>query len=336
MHWPGRRRLGYACRMMILIPFLVLLLSGCPSRPAWRTERSVSMGTVMMVQLPAKTPDRVFRMAQEEIDAINGRIGRTVAGSEIQQLNERKEGVLSPETFSLLEDALAMADRTDGAFDPAIGGLTALWNIGTDQARVPSREEIAAVDTDWHHIVLDRTTRRVTLPENLCLDLGAIGKGYTADSLKTLLAEEGVTNAMLNLGGNVYAVGWKAKDTPWKVGLRDPNREEGVPFLILSVHDVSIVTSGPYERFFEQDGKRYHHILDRTTGYPAESGLASVSIIGPSSTLCDALSTSVFVLGKERGLALVASYEGYHAVLMETDGDLVFSDGFPYPYTLQE
>lgn len=264
---------------------------------------------------------------------IDGALSRTKSGSEISRLNRDKEAILSQETYDLLKEALSIADRTEGAFDPAIGALTSLWGIGTENARVPEDQEIAAADTDWRHIAMDDATRKVSLPKNMEIDLGGIGKGYAADRMTAYLKENGVTHALINLGGNIYALGTKTKEVPWTIGLRDPDGETGSAFATLSVSDVSIVTSGPYERFFEKDGVRYHHILDRATGYPAESGLSSVTVIGKESTLCDALSTAVFVLGKEKGLALVTSC-GYACVLVDTEGDVAFSEDFPYPCSL--
>jgi thiamine biosynthesis lipoprotein len=145
-----------------------------------------------------------------------------------------------------------------------------------------------------------------------------------------------IERGLINLGGNVYAIGCKKNGSAWRIGLRDPNGEPGESFIIIEVRDKSLVTSGAYERFFVQDGVTYHHILDSNTGYPAQSDLLSVSIIGSESTICDALSTAVFVLGSTKGLALINRTEGYDCVLMKKDGSLLFSDQFPYQYSLEK
>jgi thiamine biosynthesis lipoprotein len=162
------------------------------------------------------------------------------------------------------------------------------------------------------------------------IDLGGIAKGYAADKAKKTLAEHGVRQGLINLGGNVYALGAKEDGSDWRIGLRDPKGQEGSAFIIINLSDKAVVTSGGYERYFVQDGKTYHHILDPSTGYPAKSDLLSSSIIGTDSTLCDGLSTAVFVLGSEKGLALINRLEGYDCVLMKTDGTIIFSKGFPY------
>lgn len=319
---------------MWIIPALcALLLFGCNSA-SYTHESFLALGTACTLQVPSSTKTEVMQGAQELADEITAHLSRTAQGSEINTLNLQKQNVLSEDTYNLLKRALDFANKTNGAFDPAIGGLTALWNIGTDQARVPSDAEIAAVDTDWTKVVMEDESRLVTLPEAVQIDLGAIGKGYAADKLKDYLHSQGIDRGIINLGGNIYAIGSKTKDTPWKIGLRDPFKEEGSVFIVLEVSDVSLVTSGTYERFFIQDGVKYHHILDRRSGYPAESDLASVTIIGPESTVCDALSTSVFVLGREAGLKLLESFPGYSCVLVDQDKQVVFSPDFPYPYTL--
>ncbi|MDD7200322.1 MAG: FAD:protein FMN transferase [Sphaerochaetaceae bacterium] len=319
-------------RPIILFFSSILLLAGCQQQ-GYDRQSLIALGTVCTIQLPAGTRPQVYDQVQKALDTVDGELSRTKASSQIAILNREKQAALSDDVLALLQEGIEVAEKTDGAFDPAIGALTGMWAIATDHPRVPSEEEIQSVDTDWRHIRI--VGDQVTIPSNMEIDLGAIGKGYAADRIKEVLRENRVSSALVNLGGNIYAIGEKQGGNPWVIGLRDPNGSEGQAFITIQVRDLSLVTSGAYERNFTQDGVTYHHILDRKSGYPAESDLASASIIGPSSTLCDALSTSVFVLGSEKGMDLVESLAGYACVLVKKDGAILFSRDFPYPYQLR-
>ncbi len=319
-------------RLTMLFLSSILLLASCQQQ-GYDRQSLIALGTVCTIQLPAGTRPQVYDQVQKALDTVDGELSRTKASSQIAILNREKQATLSDDVLALLQEGIEVAEKTDGAFDPAIGALTGMWAIATDHPRVPSEEEIQSVDTDWRHIRI--VGDQVTIPATMEIDLGAIGKGYAADRIKEVLRENRVSSALVNLGGNIYAIGEKQGGNPWVIGLRDPNGDEGQAFITIQVRDLSLVTSGAYERNFTQDGVTYHHILDRKSGYPAESDLASASILGPSSTLCDALSTSVFVLGSEQGMDLVESLAGYACVLVKKDGAILFSRDFPYPYQLR-
>jgi thiamine biosynthesis lipoprotein len=209
------------------------------------------------------------------------------------------------DVMSPRQDSLARA-----AFDPTIGPLVKLWGIGTDAQRIPSREEIDQVLplVNWQDVILSDTDAEpavLLLRSGMALDLGAIAKGYAADELVRLLREEDIPRALIDLGGNVYVYGSKADGGPWRVGVQNPLNGRGSYLGVLSVQNTSVVTSGVYERFFEAEGKRYHHILDTSSAYPVENDLLSVTIIAPVSMDADALSTSAFALGFEKGRELV-------------------------------
>lgn len=319
-------------RRLFIILLLIPLLFSCKSKTGiGPAETFFSMGTVCTLRLPDGTDKKVTEDVITAVTAINDRFSRTATGSEINTLNKEKHTTVSDECLALLQQSLSMADRTNGAFDPAIGGLTALWDI-SGTPRIPSKEEIKAVDTDWKQVRIEGN--EVTIPQEMDIDLGGIAKGYAADKTKEILGGKGIVSALINYGGNVYAIGHKKDGTLWKIGLRDPDKGEGEPFLIISLADRAVVTSGGYERFFvAPDGKTYHHILDRETGYPAESDLLSASIIGEESAICDALSTAVFVLGSEKGLELLQSFPDYAAVVLTKDREIKYSKDFPYTVT---
>ena len=157
----------------------------------------------------------------------------------------------------------------------------------------------------------------LTLPDGMELDLGSIAKGYAGEKAADLLRERGVTTALLNMGGNVQAVGAKTDGSPWRIGIQDPNGDHGAYLGVLQLIDQAAITSGGYERYFEQDGMTYWHIMDPHTGAPARSGLTSVTIVGDKGGLCDGLSTSLFVLGREQAMDYWRTYGGFEAILVE-------------------
>jgi len=226
------------------------------------------------------------------------------------------------EVFMVIKRALHYAKLSGGAFDPSVGPLVSLWGIGGDKPHVPSQEEIDEVLplVNWQDVELDEETRSVFLTRRgMALDLGAIAKGYAADEAAAIIRNAGIGRAIINLGGNIVTCGERKDGSPWRVGVQNPNDARDEYIGILQVTEKSVVTSGVYERFFEYEGIRYHHIFSPDSGYPAENGLLSVTITAPLSIDADALSTTVFVLGYERGAALIES-------LAETEAVFIFSD----------
>lgn len=252
------------------------------------------------------------------------------AGSEPVQVSE--------DTYGVLEKALSFSQLTDGAFDLTIWPLVTLWGIGTDAARVPSPEEIATarrlVDYTAVELLPDR---RVFLPEaGMGVDVGAIAKGYAADEAARILRETGVKHALLDFGGNIMLIGSKPDGSPWRIGVQRPDGERSSFIGVLSLTDQSVVTSGPYERFFVQDGVRYHHIMDAATGYPAENGLNQVTIITPRSIEADALSTACYVLGLRPGLALIESRPDVEAIFVTDDHRVYLTSGIGETFELTD
>ena len=217
------------------------------------------------------------------------------------------------------------------AFNPAIGPLVKLWNITGDIPYLPSDEEIETVLPlcSWKNISLDESSRSLFLrKEGMIVDLGGIAKGYAADCLAELFTAWNLPKALVSLGGNVYAFGTKdKKGSAWKIGIKNPIESDEMPVIRLDVKNTSVVTSGIYERFFEADGKRYHHILDSKTGKPVENDIASVSIICTNSMEADVLSTSVLALGKEKGMALLKSKTGVEGIIILKDRTILYTAG---------
>jgi thiamine biosynthesis lipoprotein len=244
--------------------------------------------------------------------------------------------------IELLETALHYAELSGGAFDPTIGPLVRLWGIGTDSPRVPDEEEIAqALElVNWRDLIIDREPGTAFLRrEGMALDLGAIAKGYAGDEALRIAREDKVKRAVIDLGGNIVTLGGreqKGKTTlPWRIGIQNPSMGRGSYIGIVPVNDMSVVTSGVYERHFESGGKSYHHLLSTANGYPVENGLLSATIVTRSSTAADALSTAVFTLGFERGKAVIDSIPGAEAIFVFNDRSIRITGGLAEIFKLE-
>lgn len=227
---------------------------------------------------------------------------------------------VSKELFEIVETALKWSDKTDGAFNILIGSVMDMWGFGSEKPTVPTEEELAEAlsKTDYHKIMLDAEQSTLFLPEKgMVMDLGGVAKGYATDKAVEALKELGIENAIINAGGNIYALGSKDGKMPWKVGVQDPRDSQGIAAL-LEVRDAALVSSGGYQRYFEVDGIRYHHILDPATGCPARAS-AGTTVIMKSAVVADILSTALFVKGPVEGIALAEELNQVAAVMILTE-----------------
>ncbi|TLS48570.1 FAD:protein FMN transferase [Paenibacillus antri] len=320
--------------------FASAALAGCSGEAAAgggseaRAETYFIFDTVVTVKVfDERADDATFEHIRELLERIDATMSRQVETSEISGVN-RMAGVepvrVSEETFRLVEKGIRYWKDSGGKFDPAIGPLVDVWDIGSDAPRKPSVEEIqsasALVDAD--NVVLDDTATSIYLTEpGMSLDLGAIAKGYAGDVVADYLRAEGLNSAIVDLGGNIVAVGEKAAGKPWTIGVQDPEDARGASIGSLKAVDQTIVSSGVYERFFIEDGVRYHHILDPATGYPVDNELLSVTILTERSADADALSTAAFALGLADGMAFVESTEKTEAVFITASREVYLSSG---------
>jgi thiamine biosynthesis lipoprotein len=294
--------------LAVLAGFCVLG-SGCAQTPYPQTE-SV-LGTVCSVNLYGKGSARLYRNIFARLREIEGRMSANLPDTELEQINA--QAGIAPvkvhrDCLEVLLSARRFAEITGGAFDPTIGPLVKLWNIGFSGARVPSREEIdrALPLVNWRDLIIDQDAGTVFLARpGMRLDIGGIAKGYAADEAVKLIRRAGIPRAIVDLGGNIFAYGAKEGNQPWRVGIQNPSGLRNDYLGVLELRNKTVVTSGVYERFLEADGKHYHHILSPQDGYPVENGLVSVTIITGRSLDADGLSTGVFALGYEQGRALI-------------------------------
>lgn len=264
-------------------------------------------------------------------------LSRTVEGSDVSRINSAGGAPVEvdPETAGLISLALSYCADTQGLFDITIAPVSSLWDFSSDEPALPDPSAIgeALPHVNYRNVVVDGSMVQLLDPE-AAIDLGAIAKGFIADRIRDLLFSLGVQNALINLGGNVVAMGKKEGKTGYRIGIQKPFAARGTLLASIDVSDMSVVTSGPYERSFTVGDTLYHHILDTKTGYPVENGLASVTILAEDSVTADALSTSLYVLGYEKGTELLASVPGTYALFCFEDGSVAASEGLEESFTL--
>lgn len=250
--------------------------------------------------------------------------------SDVYRINENagvKPVPVSDDTMAMLEESRYFSQLSDGAFDVSIGPLVDLWGFGKEKYHLPLEKELEEklALVGYHRILLNKEKKTVFLPkEGMKIDLGGIAKGYATDRAVQKLREMGIKHAMINAGGNVYGLGPKPDGSPWRVGIQDP-RDKNQIISILSIQDMAVVTSGDYERYFIQDGTRYHHILDPANGKPARE-IMTTTIVSPSATNADIYSTALFILGSDRGAALSKKHRDIGTVFVDVKGNITFSN----------
>lgn len=336
-------------RSLIYVLIVIVMTSailGCQKsdnqRPLTRTE--FLMDTVITLKMYDQKDNKILDEAVNRLKEIEEIMSATIDTSDISLINKNsgiKPVKVHDDVYYVIQQAKYFARITKGAYEPTIGPLVDLWNItGTDKDErhsIPTEEEIkkrmALVDyndlelMDNNHVYLKR--------EGMKLDLGGIVKGYAADEVKRIFIENGIESAIIDLGGNVYALGKKENGEAWRIGIQDPFEVTGSYLGILSVEDKSIVTSGDYERFFIYEGQKYHHIIDSKTGYPSENEVAGVSIISDKSIDGDALSTALFILGVDEGTELINEQENIEAIFITKQEEVIVDENIMEDFSLK-
>lgn len=315
-------------RTIALLAALALLLplSGCTAEPAEQTF--FAMDTVMRVRVWHGSD------AQEDVSAVCALIGSleqtlsvTDPDSELSALNDAGSASVSDDTLYILEQTLALSTRTGGALDPTLCPIVRLWGFTTDSCRVPSQPELAAAleTVGTQHVLISADT--VTLESGTMLDFGAVAKGYAAQKAAALLTESGVQAALLAFGGNIQTVGTKPDGSAWQIGVQDPFHTDATAAVLSLTGSHAVVTSGGYQRYFEEDGVRYCHIIDPETGAPVQGDLASVTIVADDGLLADGLSTALYVMGLSEACEFWRASDDFEAVLIAADGTVYATEG---------
>lgn len=318
---------------------LAVSLSGCGDKSA--AAEIFAMDTVMELTACGNNGQAAVSAATAAINALDRALDRTDPGSQVSAINAGDGAAeISGQVLSLIQAALEYGRATDGAFDITVAPVMDAWGFTTEEKQVPSQEVLnqllPLVDSG-----LITADGGVTLAPGQSIDLGGIAKGYASDCVEEILREQGVASGVISLGGNVYVQGNSPDGDPWQIAVRDPQGDGA--FAVLRLTDAYAITSGGYQRYFEQDGRIYHHIIDPATGYPADGGLLSVTVVaganGPgrapdgyclpgSGTMCDAFSTALFVMGEERAVDFWRnSGYAFDMVLVTGDGRVLVTGG---------
>ncbi|AST58252.1 FAD:protein FMN transferase [Thermoanaerobacterium thermosaccharolyticum] len=321
---------------ILMVVFISLSLTACGNNNQQYTRTDFMMDTVMQVTAYGKNAKKAVDESMEKLKEIDNLMSSQKNGSDVEKINEnagKKYVKVNPETFYVIKTALKYGKISGGNFDITIAPLANLWGIGTNHARVPSESQIKEVMKyiNYRDVLLNAKDYEVKLKkQGMAIDLGGIAKGYAADEIENIMKKNGIKHALINLGGSsVYMYGSKPDGSNWNIGIQDPFGDKGKYFAIVSGKDMLIDTSGNYERYFIQNGKRYHHILNPFTGYPAESGVVSTTIVSTNikSIDADALSTITFILGVDKGMKLIESMPGVDAIFVTPDYKVYATSG---------
>ncbi len=288
------------------------------------TKDVFAMDTVMTLTAFGEEAQQAVDEAEKEIKRLDELLSTGIEDSEISIVNDNGSEYLSEDTASLISKSIELYKSTEGAFDITVYPLMEEWGFTTHKYKVPDRNKIKKLleNVDASKIEFDGNSKFISLPENTKIDLGGIAKGYTSDKIMKIYEKYNVTAGMVSLGGNVQVYKEKTDGTLWKVAVENP--DGGDNYLgVVSVKDKAVITSGGYERYFEKDGITYHHIIDPATGYPAETGLKSVTIVSGDGVLADGLSTSLFVMGKEKALEYWKKNSDMFDLILEDDKDKI-------------
>lgn len=314
-----------ALLFLLLLALLLTLTAGCTPKQEPQTVSFTAMDTFMQLTIYGGSED-LLQQAENRVLDLESHFSVTEPDSDISMLNNTGSGTVSPDTADLLSKALDLCADTDGALDITIYPLVKAWGFTTGEYQVPAPETLDQLlpEVGFNRVSLYGTS--VSLPDGMEIDLGSVAKGYTGDVLADLFRSQGISSALLELGGNIHALGSKPDGSSWRVAIQDPQDLENYVGVV-EVADKAVVTSGGYQRYFEEDGVRYWHILDPKTGQPARSGLLSVSIVGNSGLRCDALSTALFVMGPDQAISYWQAHRDFEAVLVLDDGSIIITSG---------
>lgn len=310
-------------KRIIACILMMFLVCGCTQSAKPSTVQMFCMDTVMDIAIYGDNSEEALQAVSDELYRIEALLDRKSDKSDIYKLNNHKE--VESETVKILEKLLKVSEKTDGAFDVTVAPVMDLWGFYDKNYSVPESDEIknALKSVDYRNIVVKGDT--ISLLNNAKLDMGGAGKGYASDKAVEILEKYEIKSAILNLGGNVYAHGRRSDGKLWRVGIANPFDADGKEALTVDVEDKAVVTSGGYRRYFEENGKEYHHIINPATGYPVESDIKSVTVISGSGIYADAYSTALFVMGSEKAVDFLKTSD-IDAVIICNDKTVYYTD----------
>ena len=295
-----------------------------------------AMDTYMTLTAYGKNAKKALDEAVDEINDIEQLVSTGIDSSEVSQINKNGKGSVSETTGYLIKRSKEIYDSTNGVFDITIYPIMQAWGFPTENYCVPGKKELKKLRglMGADHVLYDEKKQEVTLnKEGMKIDLGGIAKGYTSSKVMDIFKENGISSAVISLGGNVQTLNGKPDGSDWRVAVENP-ADTGSYIGVLSIKDKAVITSGGYERYFKQDGKTYHHIIDPANGYPANNGLTSVTIVSDDGTLADGLSTSLFIMGPEKAQKYWKEHsDEFDTILVKDDGSILVSEGIADYFT---
>lgn len=313
----------------ILFLAMVLFSAGCAKQAEPETITGFYFDTFITITLYQQITPEIREEVLNLCETYENMFSAEIEQSDIYKINHAagEPVAVNIETIELIQTAIYYAAKTGGKCDPTIYPVSSLWDFSSESSIIPDENLLSEKLThvNYQNIILSETTVTLTDPQ-AAIDLGFIAKGYIADKLKEYFISKDITLGIINLGGNILTINNKPDGSPYRIGIDYPFKEQSLPILTLHITDLSVVTSGIYQRYFTKDDIIYHHLLDTKSGYPSNQGLYSVTIIGSSSAICDALSTAVYLCGPEDGMELINQTDGYEAVFVTDQYELLFSD----------
>ena len=295
-----------------------------------------AMDTYMTLTAYGKNAKKALDEAVDEINNIEQLVSTGIDSSEVSQINKNGKGSVSETTGYLIKRSKEIYDSTNGVFDITIYPIMQAWGFPTENYCVPGKKELKKLRglMGADHVLYDEKKQEVTLnKEGMKIDLGGIAKGYTSSKVMDIFKENGISSAVISLGGNVQTLNGKPDGSDWRVAVENP-ADTGSYIGVLSIKDKAVITSGGYERYFKQDGKTYHHIIDPANRYPANNGLTSVTIVSDDGTLADGLSTSLFIMGPEKAQKYWKEHsDEFDTILVKDDGSILVSEGLAEYFT---
>lgn len=324
----------------LIIILIGLVISGCGSSKVEPiSKQGFALDTICNITIYDKASEAVLDKCYQKLNDVENKMSVDISTSQVSMINKMagiKPVKVSDDTYHVISSGKGFSDLTRGKFDITVGPLVKLWGINTPHARVPAPSEIKAILPliNYKNIILDDKDKSIMLAKKgMALDLGGIAKGFAGDQVKKVLQDNGVKHAIIDLGGNVLALGAKIDGSAWRIGIQDPTSTRGDYLGIVKVKDKTVVTSGIYERYFIKNGKRYHHIMDTKTGYPVDNEMASVSIVTDVSMNADALAKA-FCFGVKNGLSFIEKQKNVEAIFVTRDNKVYITPGLKGNFTI--
>ncbi|MBU3160271.1 FAD:protein FMN transferase [Clostridium frigoris] len=328
--------------IMIIVIFVTLILIFLTGnhKKLYIVREFYSLGTNNQLKVYGKKATKAIEESIKKVCEIDNKMSVFKEESELSKISinaGNKPQIVSNDTYYVIQKAIKYCALSKGAFDITIKPIVALWSIGKEGQQIPSSNEIKEKlkIINYKDVVIDENDKSIFLKKKEQeIDVGGIAKGYAADKVKNVMIKNGIKSALINLGGNILALGTKIDGTPWSVGIQDPFNTRGEFVLTIGVINKSVVTSGNYERYFEVKGKRFHHIINPSTGYPSESDILGATIISDNSIDGDGLSTGVYIMGVEKAIKLIEEIEGVEAILITKSREIYVTSGMEGKFTI--